>query len=138
MLLTSEKTSKKEGWTAQGGPEQGSETQAYRDLIGEAVETLYAVNKALYTRMGYTGVAQPVSLMEIYRAVQNKIDALKRLESLQHKKGQLWPHSYHGKRWLDRRINEAACPKYYQDAIPRIVAATAGFYEPNSMYTKKQ
>jgi len=127
-MSQSEKTLKLDGWAAQAAPEEGSETQAYRQLIVDAVETLYASNKCLYAKMGWTGKAQPVSLIEIYRAVQNKIDALKRLGKLQRK--ELWPYYSHGKRWLDRRINEAACPKYYSDGVPKIVAVTAGYYAP--------
>lgn len=90
---------------------------------------MYASNKLMYEKMGWMGKA-PVGLAEIYRAVQNKIDALKRLGSLQHKS--LWPYPYRSKRYVDRRVNEAASPKFYADGKPKIIAVTAGNYEPNS------
>lgn len=127
MMAVSGKTLKREGWKAQSAPEEGAETIAYRRLIVEAVETLYASNKLMYEKMGWTGKAQPVGLAEIYRAVQNKIDALKRLGSLQHK--ELWPYPYRSKRYVDRRVNETASPKFYQDGNPKIIAVTAGYYE---------
>lgn len=44
-----------------------------------------------------------------------------------------WPKEwgYVGKRTIDRRVNEAADPRFYEDGIPKIVAVTAGVYQPN-------
>jgi len=114
-------TLKLEGWKPQPPPPENSETQAYRDLIVEAVYLIYEHNRQLYSRHGFP--PRPVTLGEIYRAVTNKIRALKRAGK--------WPYKVHGKRWVDRRVNEAACPDFYPDKIPKIVAASAGRYLPN-------
>lgn len=38
--------------------------------------------------------------------------------------------THHGKRTVDRRVNEAASP-LFGGAVPRIVAVTSGVYQPN-------
>lgn len=38
---------------------------------------------------------------------------------------------YIGKRTIDRRVNEAADPRFYDGHEPKIVAVTAGVYQPN-------
>lgn len=67
--------------------------------------------------------AQPVTLEEIYREYQSRVAQLKQMR--------LWKHKTHSKRWLDRRVNECATPKFYDDRIPKLVAVTAGHYAPN-------
>lgn len=42
-----------------------------------------------------------------------------------------WKWGYIGKRTIDRRVNEAADPLFYDDKVPKIVAVSAGLYQPN-------
>ena len=117
----SERTFKAKGWKPQGKPSESRELEAYRLLIREVVFGVYLRKKELLARMGMP--AQPVKLSEIYLEVRSRIAQLRSC-------GQ-WPHHVHGKRWLDRRVNECACPKYAADGVPKIVAVSAGLYEPN-------
>ena len=114
-------TLKLKGWKPHPPPREGEETQAYRSLIVEAVRIIYEHNRQIYAQMGFP--PRPVTLGEIYQAVTRKARALKRAGK--------WPYPIRGKRWVDRRVNEAACPDFYPDRIPRIVAASAGRYIPN-------
>ena len=115
-------TAKLVGWIPQPEPEQGEETQAYRDLIVEAVDLLFRINKAMYAKMGFP--PQPVSLKEIFNAVQNKITALKRVGAWRF-------HAYHTKRYVDRRTNEGSSDKFYLDGKSKILSTSAGYYIPN-------
>ena len=44
-----------------------------------------------------------------------------------------WPHATYmrSKRFVDRRVNEAASPLYAEGGVPKIVAVTSGIYQPN-------
>ena len=117
----SERTFKASGWRAQGRPSESGELKAYRQLIREVVFGVYLRKKEILASKGMPG--QPVSLSEIYLEVRSRIAQLRSC-------GQ-WPYHVHGKRWLDRRVNECACPKYAEDGVPRIVSVSAGLYEPN-------
>lgn len=116
-----EKTVKLRGWMPQSPPREDDETRAYRQLIINVVFSLHHRKKEVLAQKGMP--AQPVSLIEILREVSSRVAALS-------SSGQ-WRYGFHGKRWLDRRVNEAACPKFYADGVPKIVAASAGKYEPN-------
>jgi len=118
-------TVKLDGWTPQPPPEQNSETEAYRKLIVEAVNMLYAINKQ-NTVPPFR--PKPVSLAMIYTAVKNRIVALMLRGEWKYlgwfdKAGV--PH-IRTKRWVDRRVNEAASEEYGA----RIVAVRAGYYIP--------
>jgi hypothetical protein len=117
----SECTWKASGWRAQGKPQDNRELEAYRGLIREVVFSVFREKKELLAQQGMP--SQPVSLGEIYLEVRSRVAVRQRCGS--------WPYRVHGKRWLDRRVNECACPKYSEDGVPKVVAVTAGHYEPN-------
>lgn len=48
-----------------------------------------------------------------------------------------WRWSIRGKRTIDRMVNRAADPRWYEDGVPKIVAKTAGEYQPNPMLFEK-
>ena len=105
-------TVKLDGWQPQEPPDL-EETRVLRRMV---VETVYA---------HWSKYHQPINLAAIWRGVHKKIvDA--------HATGQWrkqwgWP----GKRTVDRRVNEAADPRFYTDGVPKIVAKTAGVYTIN-------
>lgn len=49
-----------------------------------------------------------------------------------------WGWKIPGKRTIDRRVNEAADPRFYDDGVPKIVAVTAGVYAPNAQLFKEK
>lgn len=128
MSAMSERTFKAAGWRAQGRPAESSKIKAYRQLIREVIFGVYFRKKEILAGMGFP--AQPVSLREIYLEMRSRILQLRNC-------GQ-WPYHVHGKRWVDRRVNECACPKYYEDGIAKIVSITAGKYEPNQVLFAKK
>jgi len=117
----SERTVKLGDWRPQLRPAESRELAEYRRLIREAVFGIFFRKKRVLEAKGMP--AQPVSLAEIYLEVRSRIAELQACGE--------WPYHVHGKRWIDRRVNEAATPKYYEDGVPKIVAATAGMYMPN-------
>jgi len=124
----SEQTCKAVGWRAQGRPAESKEIQAYRQLIREVIFSVYFRKKQILAEMGMP--AQPVSLSEIYLEVRSRL--------LQLRNCRQWPYHVHGKRWLDRRVNETACRKYYDDGVAKVMSATAGKYEPNPVLFEKK
>lgn len=69
---------------------------------------------------------KPATLIGIFTRVQDRINAMRTT-------GQ-WPYKswQPSKRYVDRRVNEAADPRFYCDgAVPKIVCVTAGRYQPN-------
>lgn len=121
--VMSEQTSKLAGWTPQGRPAEDDDMKFHRQMIVEIVFGLFFRKKEILAEMGMP--SQPVSLLEIWREYRSRVTQLKAMK--------LWRCKEHGKRWLDRRVNECACPKYYENGVAKIVATTAGFYEPNPM-----
>jgi len=118
-------TVKLDGWTPQPPPQQNSETEVYRKLIVEAVKMLYTINKQKTTPPFRP---EPVSLAMIYTAVKNRIVAMMLRGEWKYlgwfdKAGK--PH-IRTKRWVDRRVNEAASEEYGA----KIVAVRAGYYIP--------
>lgn len=117
----SEKTQKREGWSPQAKPGETDDMSYHRQLLVEIVYGLFFEKKQILGKMGMP--PQPISLLEIYKEYDRRVNMLQSIKE--------WKHTHHGKRWIDRRVNECACPKYYPDGVPKIVAATAGRYEPN-------
>ena len=109
------------GWNPQRQPEENEEIKAYRQLIVNVVFGLWHRKKNILETKQMP--PQPITLREIYLEVKSRIAILKSVKE--------WNHKYHSKRWIDRRVNEAASPKFYTNSIPKIVAATAGKYQPN-------
>lgn len=85
------------------------ERAVYRQL---AVEAVYAI---------WNREHRPTHLSEIYPIVRQKIKELIATGKWQYK-------AFRSKRSVDRRVNEAASEKF---GFPRIVAVTAGIYQPN-------
>ena len=105
-------TQKLSTWHPQGIPLDEFERKALRALCIQAVFSKWN-NKR-----------QPTDLREINAFVRDKIKEKQKLGE--------WPFtSYRGKRTIDRRVNEAACGAFSEDGIARIVAVTAGIYQPN-------
>lgn len=117
----SEQTLKMPGWQPQGPPSEDSDVMFHRQLINQIVFGLHNRKKEILSKMGMP--SQPVTLLEIWKEYESRYTQLKEMK--------LWKHKHHTKRWLDRRVNECATPKFYHNKIPKIVAVTAGKYEPN-------
>ena len=68
---------------------------------------------------------EPSTLQEIAEKVRE-------IASYEVKKG-LWKKTWKfpSKRTIDRRVNDACEPIWYDDDVPRLAAKTAGFYVPN-------
>jgi hypothetical protein len=122
LIKTSERTFKKEGWSPQARPEEDDEIKAHRQLIVEIVYGLYYVKKQRLKEMGMP--PQPISLSEIWAEFVSRRLSLSSTKE--------WRWKWHNKRYLDRRVNEAASPKYSENNTPKIIAAKAGLYEPNA------
>lgn len=105
-------TQKLSTWHPQGIPLDEFERKALRALCIQAVFSKWNNER------------QPTDLREINAFVRDKIKEKQKLGE--------WPFtSYRGKRTIDRRVNEAACGAFSEDGIARIVAVTAGIYQPN-------
>lgn len=68
---------------------------------------------------------KPATLISIYFSVHDRIGKERQIG--------VWPREWKqpGKRTVDRRVNEAADPRFYENGVPKIVAVTAGVYQPN-------
>ena len=117
----SEKTAKLDTWRPQGRPEENEDIKADRQLLIEIIYGLWHRKKEILEKMSMP--SQPVSLLEIWREYQSRVELLKSIKQ--------WPHPWHSKRYIDRRVNEISCPKYSLDGIPKVVSVTAGDYQPN-------
>ncbi len=124
-VCTSGKTLKGENWHIfDGMPKDPKELAAYYDVIRQVIFSKYMERKKLQNAKGVP--AGPIYLQDIFEGVLNRINDLRSAEE--------FPYAYHVKRWVDRRVNEVACPKTYKvGEIPRIICATAGFYQPNPL-----
>jgi hypothetical protein len=112
----------------QSKPVEGQELIASRQLIREVIFSLYRQKRDLLASMQMP--AQPVSLSEIYLEICSRVQILRHCGR--------WSFPFHEKRWWDRRVNESACPTYYDDGVPKVVAATAGLYMPSpNLFAKK-
>jgi hypothetical protein len=103
-------TEKLDGWAPQPRPEE-EKCAAIRQLVKEAVFQLWEKNK------------KPAHLREIWRVVNHKIHEQRTLG--------LFPWKPPSKRTVDRRVNEAASEAFADDGVPKIVAVSAGYYQPN-------
>lgn len=80
-----------------------------------AVEAVFAV---------WNEYRLPANLEDIYHLVKVKISKAKELKT--------WKWGTPSKRTIDRRVSDAADPKFYEvSGVPKIVAVTAGIYRPN-------
>jgi hypothetical protein len=109
-LANGGETEKLDGWTPQPRPEE-EKCAAIRQLVKEAVFQAWQTQQ------------KPVHLQEIWRLVNHKIYEQK-------KRGQ-FPWKPPSKRTVDRRVNEAASKAFADDGVPKIVAVSAGYYQPN-------
>ena len=68
---------------------------------------------------------RPATLLNIFYRVGDQIAMLREICE--------WPFQgwSPSKRTTDRRVNEAADPRFYENGVPKIVAVTAGVYCPN-------
>jgi len=109
---------KLQGWTAQPPPEP-EKAEAIRNI---AIKEVYAK---------YFLTGQSSTLAEIAEKTKTRIQQL-----IWDNK---WPVTYGlpSKRTIDRRVNEACEPTWFEDGVPRLAAVTAGFYQPNPVRFKK-
>ena len=79
--------------------------------------------KVVYAK--YNRLQQPSTLLEIS-------DKVRQTCQMQISSGS-WKSTWKfpSKRTIDRRVNEACEPIWYDDDVPRLAAKTAGFYVPN-------
>ncbi len=115
-------------WQPQTKPSEGPELTASRQLIVEVIFGLYYEKKQLLEKTGMP--AQPIRLDEIFKRIESRVQILRACHQ--------WRFPLHEKRWWDRRVNEAAEPKFYPDGVPKVRAATAGWYEPNPLLFEKK
>ena len=102
------------GWTAQPPPEP-AKAEAIRNLAVASVYAKYYMDN------------QPSTLYEIADKVRMKIrDKIKCGEWKQ-----IW--GLPSKRTIDRRVNEACEPTWYEDGVPRLASVKAGFYTVNEV-----
>lgn len=106
-------TTKLATWHPQGIPSDEFELAAYREIVKQAVFSVWSQSH------------RATDLREIYAFVADHVKEMIRLHE--------WPHSQfvRSKRFVDRRVNEAASQLYSEDGIPKIVAVTSGIYQPN-------
>ena len=103
-------------WTPQPPPEP-SYAHAIRTL---AVAQVYAKHYQ---------AGQPSTLAEIADKVRMKIrDKIKMNDPSWR---QIW--GLPSKRTIDRRVNEACEPTWYEDGVPRLASVKAGFYTVNEV-----
>ncbi len=99
------------------GPQQ--DPRYLKVIRGLAVEAVYIV---------WNRKHRPASLWEIYSLVMAKVqDKIPTAERLPWRAG-VW--KIPSKRTVDRRVNEAADPRFYKKLTP-IIAVGPGFYMPN-------
>jgi hypothetical protein len=105
-------TAKLPTWKSPTIPLSEGEASAYRQLIVEAVFSIYNTEKC------------PCDLARIYSIVKEKVK-----ERISQK---AWPYApfCRSKRTVDRRVNEAASPDF-NGGLPKIVAVTSGIYQVN-------
>ena len=65
----------------------------------------------------------PIHQAQIYRHVTERIPTLRSL-------GQ-WPWQTPGRLTVNRRVREAADPRFAEDGVPKVVCVTAGVYAVN-------
>jgi hypothetical protein len=90
-----------------GAPMSEEEQQLIRKLCVQAVFSVW--NKE----------HRSTDLNEIYWFVHDKM------------REQAYPYNIRSKRTVDRRVNEAASPDYYEDNMARIACVSPGIYQPN-------
>jgi hypothetical protein len=125
--MTSQKTLKAEGWSPQSPPAEDEDIWFHRQLLVEIIFGLYHSKKKWLEKMNMP--AQPISLEEIWREFESRrslIDHTKNSDG-----SSFWTLKWHDKRWIDRRVNEVACPTFYTNGIPKIISISAGLYAPN-------
>lgn len=90
-----------------GAPMSEEEQQLIRQLCVEAVFSVWNREH------------RATDLEEIFWFVQDKM------------KGKSYPYQPRSKRTVDRRVNEAASPDYYEDNRAKIACVMPGVYQPN-------
>jgi hypothetical protein len=114
-------TLKLEGWTQQPEPPEDSDKKFHRQLLTEVVFGLFYRKKQKLKEKEMP--PQPIHLREIWLEFQSRRQTLMEIDE--------WPHKIHSKRWIDRRVNEIASPKFAHGRTPMVVSASAGWYQPN-------
>ena len=132
LFSRSSVTSKLPTYRAPAGAPMGEdEQQAYRDLIVDIVFIAWRrVHRAVCLDEIFFGFprlergVQQEWIQGVRERVQSRIDH------------DLWPYARfpRGKRTVDRRVNDAASPDFYDDNVSRIVLVDPGIYQPNPVF----
>jgi hypothetical protein len=123
-VCTSGKTLKGPDWHIfDGMPKDSKEVAAYMDVIRQVIFAKYIERKKILNAKGFP--AQPIYLRDIFEGVISRVNDLRSCGD--------FPFPLHDKRWVDRRVNDCAVPKWSDNGIPKVICATAGFYQPNPM-----
>ncbi len=113
QAATLTQTQKLETWQPQAIPMSQEECEQYRVLIRQSIFATWRNHSRAST------------LQEIYTDVTRRV---KELISTGDWAFAPYPRS---KRTIDRRVNEAAEPKFYPHGIVMVVAVSSGIYMPN-------
>jgi len=98
-----------------GAPLTEPEQQLIRKLCVQAVFSVWNMEH------------RPTDLNEIYWFVHDKMQDTS------------YPYQPRSKRTVDRRVNEAASPDYYEDNVARIACVMPGVYQPNpALFVEKE
>jgi hypothetical protein len=117
-----------------GAPMSEEEQQAYRVIIVDIVFIAWRrVHRPVSLSEIYFGFARMAGgvqqewIQGVHQRVQSRID------------NDLWPYVGfpRGKRTVDRRVNEAASPDFYQDNVAQIVCVKLGVFQPNPVLFEK-
>lgn len=90
-----------------GAPMSEEEQTLIRKLCVQAVFSVWNTEK------------RPTNLGEIYQFVRSRM------------KAKDYPYNVRSKRTVDRRVNEAASPDFYEDNLAKIACVSPGIYQPN-------
>lgn len=115
-----------------GAPMSEAEQEAYRRLAVAVVS------------IGWHLLKRAVELKEIYSGFELKtptekrwIDGVqKRVQDMIDAEDWAFAKFVRCRRTVDRRVNEAASPDFYEDHVARIVCVRPGLYQPNPVLLK--
>jgi len=115
---------KLKGWKPQVPPPEDDDMLFHRKLLEKII--ISVVNEKVMTlRLEGTLPQKPIAIH-----LSLIFDAFVFRRHLLDECG-LWRWKWHGRRWIDRRVNEICNVKYNGDKEPKVVSSTGGWYLPN-------
>ena len=130
----SQQTLKLGGWKPQAPPPEDGDVKFHRQLLVEIIYGLFYKKKKFLEGMSMP--PQPISLEEIWEEFCSRRTMMQSIKDVEHG-GTMWKWVWHSKRWVDRRVNETATPQFYPNGVPKVVATSAGLYQPNQVLFKE-